>query len=109
MKLRHKFETDPEYIPSAADEACKDALSLKGEHERSLKEIDPLLWARGKVGWPTGRYAGQVSDEELSLYFLEKGVKEWDPHTVAFLRQRLDENYGPREEDILIDGPGLVR
>jgi hypothetical protein len=70
MSTNHNFEAEPEpqveYIPNAADEACKEALGTNGgPSEVSLRAIDPILWLRGKIAMKRGLYAGEVSDEEL--------------------------------------------
>jgi hypothetical protein len=79
------------YQPTVADEACQDALKLGGEDEQSLRRIDPLLWARGKIASLDCRYAGQVDKDELLEYFIKKGQYEWDADTVANIKHLFEE------------------
>jgi hypothetical protein len=105
---RPNFESEAGYVPNLSDLACQDALRLKGEAERSLKEIDPFLWACGKIAELDGRFAGQISDQEFLQYFTEKGCRLWDSETADKIRKLIDEAGVYDTYNLSADGSGFV-
>lgn len=70
---------EPEHVTLPFnDEAIAAAMSNEQE-ERSLLEIDAVLWLRGAIALDTQRGASEISDRELSHRYHRGGRFEWDP------------------------------